>query len=290
MGRCFAGDFELEPFDAQTEELMAIASKEKIGAYWHEVCTFLERGNDLGAEHSELTMTGPRTLGILEVGAPPSDFSGRFDGYAAMVGELLGEAFAYRAYNVPAGELPKQVTQCDVWLVTGSAAGVYDPEPWIAPLKGFIQATSGQTPMVGICFGHQLMAEAFGGQVIKSPKGWGIGLHRYDVSRPAAWMDDVAPVSLPVSHQDQVVGIGDGAEVLGGSDFTPFGMIAYPQRRALTIQAHPEFTPDYAKALIALRRGKRFDEAHADAALATFADADDRKRVGGWIARFLTTA
>jgi GMP synthase-like glutamine amidotransferase len=207
-----------------------------------------------------------------------------------MVGDLLGEEFAYRAYIVPAGELPKHAQECDAWLVPGSAAGVYDPEPWIAPLKGFIQSASGQTPMVGICFGHQIMAEAFGGQVIKSPKGWGIGLHCYDVSRPAAWMDDVTPVNLPVSHQDQVVAVGDGAERIGGNDFTPFGMVAYPDRRALSIQAHPEFTPDYAKALIALRRGKRFEDAHADAALATFEEADDRDRVGGWISRFLKTA
>lgn len=234
--------------------------------------------------------TGPKTLGILEVGAPPPDLAQRFDSYAGMVGGLLGEAFSYRAYAVPTGELPKNVAECDAWLVTGSAAGVYDPEPWIAPLKSFIQAASGQAPMVGICFGHQLIAEAFGGEVIKSPKGWGIGLHRYDMSRSAAWMDDTTAVRLPVSHQDQIVAIGDGAKRLGGSDFTPFGMVAYPERRALTIQAHPEFSPDYAKALIALRRGKRFDGGHADAALESFAQNDDRDRVGGWIARFLKTA
>jgi len=180
--------------------------------------------------------------------------------------------------------------ECGAWLITGSAAGVYDPEPWIGPLKAFIQTASGRTPMVGICFGHQIMAEAFGGQVVKSPKGWGIGLHRYEVSRAADWMGDAAPVNLPVSHQDQVVALGDGGEVLGGSDFTPFGMVAYPTRRAFSIQAHPEFTPNYAKALIALRRGKRFEEAHADAATATFEVADDRKRVGSWLSRFLTTA
>jgi len=225
-------------------------------------------------------------IGILETGTPPPDLKDQFGGYDAMSGRLLGEAFTYRAYKVREGDMPASADECDGWLITGSAAGVYDPDPWIGALKTFITALAGRAPMVGICFGHQLMAEAFGGQVVKSPKGWGIGLHRYDIAKPASFMDSVAPITLPVSHQDQVVAIGPGAETLGGNDFTPFGIIAYPDRGAISIQAHPEFDPAYARALIVARRGKRYDELLADTALASLTEPNDRARVGGWLQRF----
>ena len=75
-------------------------------------------------------------------------------------------------------------------MITGSAAGVYDPLPWIAPLKDFLVSAKGRAKLVGVCFGHQVMAEAFGGKVIKSPKGWGLGLHAYEVVRREGWMDE----------------------------------------------------------------------------------------------------
>lgn len=227
-------------------------------------------------------------LGILETGGPPADLGDRFQGYANMMRRMMGPAYRARTYDIRAGEMPESPDACDGWLITGSAAGVYDPEPWIAPLKDFLQAASGRRPMVGICFGHQLMAEAFGGQVVKSPKGWGIGLHRYELSRKASWMDNADPISLPVSHQDQVVAIGEGCEVLGGSDFTPFGLLAYPDRNAISMQPHPEFEPAYAEALIESRRGTRLTSTEADAAIATLAGPNDRDRVAIWLRRFLS--
>lgn len=229
-------------------------------------------------------------LGILETGAPPGDLARRFPGYADMVRRMLGPAFQARAFDVRGGELPSDATACDGWLITGSAAGVYDPEPWIGDLMAFLREASGTAPMVGICFGHQVMAQAFGGEVVKSPKGWGVGRHTYAVSRVCPWMDSDTPVRLPVSHQDQVVAPPPDAVVVGGSNFTPFAMLAYPGRRAFSLQAHPEFTADYTRALIESRRGSRLDPALADAAVASLAGDDDRERVAGWIRRFLTSA
>lgn len=229
-------------------------------------------------------------LGILETGGPPADLADRFQSYGNMVRRMLGPAFRARTYDIRAGALPQSPAECDGWLVTGSATGVYDPEPWIPALVTFLRDASGKAPMVGICFGHQLMAEAFGGRVIKSPKGWGVGLHRYEIAQAAPWMDGAAPISLPVSHQDQVVAIGPGCEVLGGSAFTPFGLLAYPGRNAISMQPHPEFEPDYAQALIESRRGSRLDNAAADAAIASLAGPNDRERVAIWLRRFLRPA
>jgi len=103
--------------------------------------------------------------------------------------------------------------------------------------------------------------------VIKSPKGWGIGLHDYAVRAPEPWMAPGPLITAPASHQDQVVALPSGARVLAGSDFTPNGMLAYDDQPAISIQLHPEFDPAYAKALIEGRRGTRYGVEEADRAL-----------------------
>jgi GMP synthase-like glutamine amidotransferase len=228
-------------------------------------------------------------IGLLETGAPPDALQPAFGRYGDMFQTLLGPDHVYAAYDVQAGSLPAAPGEQDAYIVTGSAAGVYDPLPWIAPLSEFLRTAKGQVPLVGVCFGHQIMAQAFGGQVVKSDKGWGVGLHHYAVDHPQAWTD--APsVAVPASHQDQVVTLPPGAKVVGGSAFTPYGLLAYPDAAAISMQFHPEFEPAYAAALIEARRGSRYTDAEADAAIATLSAPNDRARVGGWIARFLDQA
>ena len=161
-------------------------------------------------------------LGILKTGAPPEPLAATFGGYPDMFRRLLGEdRYDYAVFDVEAGELPARPQDCDAYLVTGSSAGVYDPLPWIGELKGFLRHAKGRAGLVGVCFGHQVMAEAFGGQVIKSPKGWGVGLQTYEVAAPQAWMDGGTGLSLAASHQDQVVAPPPGASVVAASAFTP---------------------------------------------------------------------
>ena len=230
-------------------------------------------------------------LGILETGAPPEEIRGRYGSYSSMFRRLFGEsAYEYAVYDVAAGESPSGVDACGAWLVTGSSAGTYDPEPWIAPLEDFLRAAKGQAPLVGICFGHQIMAQAFGGRVIKSPKGWGLGLQRYRLAESLPWMDSGEPIAVPGSHQDQVVEAPPGARVIGGNEFCELGMLDYGEGRAISLQLHPEFEPDYAKALIETRRGTRLTVEEADRAVMSYEQPDDRQRVGGWLQRFIETA
>lgn len=226
-------------------------------------------------------------VGILQTGSPPPPLQGQFGSYSAMVQELLGPQHEFATFDVRVGELPRRADICDAYVITGSASGVYDGDSWIGALKDFVRDASGQSAMVGICFGHQLMAEGFGGQVIKSPRGWGIGLHRYQVQERAAWMDDARSIAVPASHQDQIVKLPSDARVLGGSEFTPYGIVEYPERRAMSLQSHPEFSPEYAAALIELRRSSKYTPEQADRALATLREPNDRARVGGWLAQFL---
>jgi GMP synthase-like glutamine amidotransferase len=202
-----------------------------------------------------------------------------------MFKDLLGDGFDYSSFDVPAGQLPPVPGGHDAYLITGSPAGVYDPLPWIGELIAFLRATDRTTPIVGICFGHQIMAEAFGGHVEKSDKGWGVGLHTYPIVRHEPWMDDVQAVSVPASHQDQVVLPPPDAEVIASSLFTPYAGLSWRNRRAISFQFHPEFAPDYAKALVAARREGL---PHPDAAIASLDRPNDNARLGGWIRNFLS--
>ena len=226
-------------------------------------------------------------LGVLEAGAPPKALQPAFGTYARMFRTLLGEAWDWRVYDLQQGQWPAAPEDQDGYIVTGSSAGVYEDAPWIARLLEFLRAARGRTRLVGVCFGHQAMAQAFGGQVIKSPKGWGVGLQRYDVVAREGWMDQAGSFALPASHQDQVVELAPGTRVLAASAFTPYAMLDYPGQEAISIQPHPEFEPAYAAALIEARRGTRFPEAQAVAAVASLDQPNDRARVGQWIERFL---
>lgn len=224
-------------------------------------------------------------LGILETGRPPEALQPAFGTYPDMFDALLGGRFD--RFDVQAGVLPGRPDDYDAYLITGSSAGVYDDLPWIEPLKAFLRSAKGSARLVGVCFGHQLLADTFGGQVIKSPKGWGIGLHRYDVVNRADWMDGAGPISVPVSHQDQVVEQPPRTRVLLASDFTPYAALEYLDQPAISFQFHPEFDPTYAKTLIDARRGARFDDGFADAAVETLGEPNDRERVGAWIKAWL---
>ncbi len=231
-------------------------------------------------------------LGILSAGAPPSTLSPRFGDYPAMFRALLADGgHDWTAYDVRHGEYPDQPEACEGYIVTGSSSGVYDPDPWIGDLKAFLVQAKGRAALVGVCFGHQVMAEAFGGKVIKSPKGWGIGLHTHAVRDRRKWMEAAAAgtsaFALAASHQDQVVEVPPDAAVLAGSDFCPNGLIAYGGQRAMSMQLHPEFEPAYAQALIAGRRGVRFAEDAADRAIASLDAPNDHLRVAAWIEAFL---
>ena len=225
-------------------------------------------------------------IGILRTGAPPPDLAPRFGPYEDMFARLLGPGFAIRAYDVQGGEPLPSPDAHPAFLVTGSAAGVYETWPWIAPLLGFLREAQGRTKLVGVCFGHQAMAEALGGRVEKSTRGWGIGLQDYELWERSAWMGEAVPerIAVPVSHQDQVVVPPPGVRLLAGNAFTPFGMLEWEDGSALSMQFHPEFEPDYAQALIESRRARVPDP---DRAIDSLERPNDRALVGQWIRGFL---
>jgi GMP synthase-like glutamine amidotransferase len=225
-------------------------------------------------------------IAILTTGAPPAALVGEHGDYPAMFRTMLGDQLPTTAFDVQHGEWPDPVAFTGA-IITGSAAGVYEGDAWIGALFDWIRMAKGELKMVGVCFGHQAMAQALGGRVEKSERGWGVGLHRYDVVSREPWMEPwAASVALPVSHQDQVVEQPADARVWLASDFAPLAGLAWGDD-AISLQAHPEFTPAYTTDLVEGRRG-RIEAALVDRATESLREANERDLVSGWIRTFLS--
>lgn len=223
-------------------------------------------------------------IAILETGYPPEHLVAEHGTYPDMLQRWLGPEFAYQVFDVQRAA-PPDPARYDAVAVMGSPSAVYDPDPWIGRLLGWLGEARGRTRMLGLCFGHQALAQAWGGEVRKAPQGWGLGLHRYDVQAVPAWMDGAAEIVAPVSHQDQVMVPPPGATVVAGNSFTPHAVLDYGGD-AISFQCHPEFTVPYAQALVERRRGQVPDEA-VEAARTGLEGANDNQRVAGWVRRFL---
>lgn len=233
------------------------------------------------------------SIGILVVGEPPAELADRYSGYGTMLEELLRAAdgaLEFRQYDVRGGERPAAPGAHDAWLITGSRHAAYDDLPWIHWLAGFIRELDARKiPLVGICFGHQLIARALGGEVVKAPQGWGVGVHAAGITARAPWIDaDAEVVRMVVSHQDQVTTLPPGAEALAASDFCPIAMY-HIGSHVFAMQAHPEFSRAYSRDLMEVRRGLIGDDRIA-AGMASLGTDTDAGRVARWIVAFLNHA
>jgi GMP synthase-like glutamine amidotransferase len=226
-------------------------------------------------------------VGLLEC----DDVVGRFPeikgGYREMFAALL-PSFSFTYYEAHRGEIPASPRECDAWMCTGSKYSVYDGTPWIADLAAFIRSLSDKR-FVGICFGHQMLAHAMGGEVAKAKQGWGVGVLPVEVLRMEAWMDPpLERVRIQHMHQDQVCKLPEKSILLGKSPHCEVGMFRVGETM-LGIEGHPEFTVDYGAALIRARR-TQIGEQGAQRALDSLKGKTDSPAVGRWIERFLKRA
>jgi len=232
---------------------------------------------------------------ILETGQAPGRLAEDYPRYPDMFVSLLSkadESLTFETVAVVDGAPPPDPARCEAVLITGSPAGVYDATPWMDPMRSFVrEAFAVRTPMVGVCFGHQIIADAMGGVVRKSEKGWGVGRHVYEITERRPWMNDAGrTISLSASHQDQVIVPPPGASTLARSTHTEHAMLAYASAPVISLQGHPEFSDAFVSALYGARRGKTLSHSVVDAALESLRDPEDNALVGEWMVNFLRSA
>jgi GMP synthase (glutamine-hydrolysing) len=223
-------------------------------------------------------------IGILQTGMVPEDLSPDFGEYPDMFKTFLdGHNFEFEVFAIVDGNFPNSIRDCDGWLITGSKHGAYEDHDWIPPLEEFIRDIyEASLPMVGICFGHQIMAQALGGKVIKYHGKWGMGTQEY--THP-----DGTKSRLLAMHQDQVVEKPPEAEIIAGNDFCKMAGLAY-KNKALSFQPHPEFTNNFMEGLIKSRAGVTIPNDQAEPALENVHDANDADEYAKIIANFFKSA
>jgi GMP synthase-like glutamine amidotransferase len=176
----------------------------------------------------------------------------------------------------------------DAFLITGSKSSVYDDKAWIRSLEDFVRTLHAtRSKLIGICFGHQLIAQALGGTVAKSKKGWGVGVNAYAVDDTLFKQADGKDLCLLASHQDQVMQMPPGAKKIATNAHCEVaGMVL--GEHILTFQGHPEFTPDYARELLSFRRDM-IGEERADEGLNSLVVREhEGARAARWILDFLS--
>ncbi|AUZ05659.2 type 1 glutamine amidotransferase [Vitreoscilla stercoraria] len=189
-------------------------------------------------------------IAVLEMGILPEALEEKHGHFFSMIQTWLGAAaqeamveISFQRFSICNRDDLPQAEAFDAYVISGSKHSVYEDLPWIHDSKLFLNELRHKNiPMFGICFGHQLMAEAFGGKVEKSSKGWGFGTDTYQFA-------DGQSQEVLVVHQDQVVVLPETAHVIGQSAHCEYGALEY-DFAAKSTQFHPEFNPALVQDLL----------------------------------------
>ncbi len=242
-----------------------------------------------------MTADNRLTVGILRTDSVMEELRPHFGDYPDMFGELLEEAartlgenaLELVGYDVQAGELPSRTDACHGYVITGSRHSVYDDLDWIRGLAEFLSSVlDADGRIVGICFGHQLMAHFFGGRTEPASDGWAVGVHETRLFAEEPWMQPSREaVSLLSMHKDQVTELPPGGRLIAGSEFCPVGGFVVGEQ-VMTLQSHPEFNKPYVEALIR-RREELLGADTYRAGLRSLEQDTHEPLVDQWIMRFL---
>ena len=231
-------------------------------------------------------------IGILKADSVLPNLAPRFGEYTDMFPALLREAdpsLSFAFFDVEKGEYPGTVDACDAYLITGSRHSTYDPLPWIPPLEDFVRRLdSERRKLIGVCFGHQLVARALGGRTGPATHGWTTGVQTARIEHPFPWAEEPSgEIRLIHCHKDQVLELPTEAEHVGGNELCPHAFFRIGNH-VMTVQAHPEFLPEYARALYETRR-ETFGEETYQRAVESLEIGTDRPSFARSMASFLST-
>ena len=224
-------------------------------------------------------------IGILQTGYAPDAVAEKHGGFFTLFSKLLeGQGLTFSNWNVVDMNFPESVHAADGWLLTGSKHGAYEDHPFIPPLEDFIREVHAkQLPMIGICFGHQIIAQALGGKVMKFDGGWAVGHHEYE-------FNDLGAIALNAWHQDQVVSLPPDAKRIASSDFCENAALVYGDH-IMTMQPHPELPNHIIRTYLDVRGpDPRYPRPLIAKAEELANTPHDEPRVANLIANFLKAA
>jgi GMP synthase-like glutamine amidotransferase len=236
-------------------------------------------------------------IGILQTDSVLEPFASQYGEYPDMFRAVLAspearppgmKAPTFLDVAAQRGEYPEPGA-CDGYVITGSRHSVYDDLPWIPPLVAFLrEAIAQQRRVVGICFGHQLIAHFFGGETRAAESGWCVGVQPAEIVHREPWMTPQAErIALLASHKDQVARLPPGARAFAqGGRCRVAGFV---MENVLTFQGHPEFTKAYAADLMDMREQALGTATHR-AGKASLAEPTDELLVARWMLNFLSAA
>jgi len=197
-------------------------------------------------------------IGILQCDSTMKQFQAEHGNYPGMFMSLFRSVdpeLEFEVFNVELEQYPQAPEMYDAYLITGSRHSVYDSKRWIKNLEKYVlELHERKCPMVGICFGHQMIARALGGKTEVAKQGWMVGVQNYQTVSAQKWIQPaLEKFSLLASHKDQVTKLPKNAELIAEGDYCPYASFRI-ENHILTFQAHPEFQKEYSKALIHYRR------------------------------------
>jgi GMP synthase-like glutamine amidotransferase len=234
----------------------------------------------LGKEHTDMH------IGILVTNTDRSEFAKARPSDGEKFTTLLKQVrpdWTFTSVEVKDDEFPKHVSDFDGYVIGGSPSSANDPDPWIAELLEFVRSVDeAKIPTIGICFGHQAIAKALGGEVTKGPNGWGFGVAE-------TWFEPLGKnMKLHAAHKEQVTRLPEGAEIVGGNEFCPIG--AYVKgKHIFSTQYHPELTEEFMVDLTTEIEGVLGPEISAKAR-AQFKGQTQSVEFAEWMAQFLERA
>jgi GMP synthase-like glutamine amidotransferase len=195
----------------------------------------------------------------------------------------------FSSYAINHGVYPKDIEEVDAYILTGSKNSVYDSLDWISNLQPFIQKLHAhKKKLVGICFGHQMVAHALGGRTEKSDKGWGIGVKETYFEAAAKNANfNAGSYRIIYSHQDQVSVAAPGSVILASNDFCPIAMTSIGDH-ILTFQGHPEFSIDFTRTVFEFRK-MLYPEELYNAAIKSLDGEVDTLKIANWMIDFMAS-
>ena len=218
-------------------------------------------------------------IGILNADTVELPGASAFGQYPEMFSKIfwaIDPTIQFETYEVQFDHYPKKINDCDAYLITGSKASAYEEKNWINKLKKFVQTLhQNKTKLIGICFGHQIIAEALGGSVKNSPKGWHVGVDSISLFKQEFDFDfEDGEFNLVFSHQDEVVKLPENAKLIAGSAVCPNGMFVI-NNHILCTQGHIELKKDFAKLIYEFRKNQIGDAKYLTACKTLIDETDE---------------